>query len=222
MNNINKTLEQVLPQYQNLLAKYLKQFNVLKKQSNSVSIARLVIGIAFVLFFYFAIDHSSIAWLIIACIALIIFAILVKMHAKIRFERKYYQTLSKINEREIDYLQKNIMSGSQGLAHIDPAHPYTHDLDIFGEYSLFQSIDRTSSFIGHTTLAQSFTKQFSKIEIEGRQKGILELAEHIDFRQDFLARAEMMQDSETIYNFLLRWTNAQTNPISKIRSSFLI
>jgi hypothetical protein len=41
-----------------------------------------------------------------------------------------------------------------GLEFNDFHHPYAYDLDIFGEHSLFQNLNRTATFIGRKKLAE--------------------------------------------------------------------
>jgi hypothetical protein len=56
-------------------------------------------------------------------------------------------------------------------------------IDVFGDYSLFQNLNRTATYIGkkHARLLQLAPNH----EIIQNQEGIKELATKIDWRQDF-------------------------------------
>ncbi len=67
-------------------------------------------------------------------------------------------------------------------------HAYSYDLDLFGEGSLFQYLNRTVTLVGRELLAKrllNITKDKSYIEIQ--QKGIAELNAKIDWRHNFIA-----------------------------------
>ena len=65
-----------------------------------------------------------------------------------------------------------------GQEFIDYNHPYTYDLDIFGENSLFQWVNVTKTQRGREKLFEDIANpQYSAKEIEERQKAIKELAE---------------------------------------------
>ena len=49
-----------------------------------------------------------------------------------------------------------------GKEYIDPGHLYTFDLDIFGEHSLFQYINRTSTPVGKEHLGRVVQCAFGK------------------------------------------------------------
>ena len=65
-------------------------------------------------------------------------------------------------------------------------HPFSLDLDLFGEHSLFQSVNRTVTALGRERLADWFLQPLSnKEEICRRQEAIQELAQRTTLRQHF-------------------------------------
>ncbi|KAA6337049.1 DNA mismatch repair protein MutS, partial [termite gut metagenome] len=67
-----------------------------------------------------------------------------------------------------------------------PVHPYAYDLDIFGDHSLFQYINRTSTRLGKVRLAGWLNTPLTRKEdIEKRQEAIQELTPQLELRQDF-------------------------------------
>ncbi len=64
----------------------------------------------------------------------------------------------------------------------DPTHPFSYDLDIFGENSFFQQINRTVLPIGEQRLAEMIQNPLTdKDAILGRQQTIMELAGKEEF-----------------------------------------
>ncbi len=69
---------------------------------------------------------------------------------------------------------------------IDSRHSFALDLDVFGEQSLFQSVNRTVTSIGGELLAEWFMHPLDdKQAILRRQQAVWELAGKVVFRQDF-------------------------------------
>ena len=65
---------------------------------------------------------------------------------------------------------------------MDHNHPYTTDLNIFGQGSLFQYINATSSFRGERILA-GLCRSSAAEKIRLRQEAVSDLSARLDFRQ---------------------------------------
>jgi hypothetical protein len=105
-------------------------------------------------------------------------------------EGKIKTTTALINcsQQEIEYLQGNFQRLDKGEQYIDPNHAYSFDLDIFGEGSLFQAINRTITQNGSNTLSKLLLQPCSETnEIIKRQEAIKELANSIDWCHRFRA-----------------------------------
>ena len=77
----------------------------------------------------------------------------------------------------------------------DPSHPWSHDLDIFGRGSLYQYLNRTSTFHGAGLLAGFLTTEPENPEEIVERQGIIgDLMERIGFRQTFTARGTMIKE----------------------------
>ena len=62
---------------------------------------------------------------------------------------------------------------------IDPSHLYTLDLDVFGEHSLFQYINRTATPLANCILQTGSMHIWKKEAIEHRQEAIQELVHRL-------------------------------------------
>ncbi|HEU4790329.1 MAG TPA: DNA mismatch repair protein, partial [Flavobacterium sp.] len=123
--------------------------------------------------------------------------------------------LIEINENEISYLERKSIPFENGFEFNDFHHPYAYDLDIFGEHSLFQNLNRTATFIGRKTLAKQLLTLLPNDEIQKNHQAIKELKEKLNWRQEFLALAKVGQDNEALYKTLLQWSVFNSQPLSK-------
>ena len=69
---------------------------------------------------------------------IIVFLILIRYHSKVLNEKKYREAVLRINSDELKVLDGNFSSFDGGNEFIDPDHPFSYDLDVFGDGSLFQ------------------------------------------------------------------------------------
>ena len=111
-----------------------------RSKINFVSNLRVLVAILFLITLYFA--FSNVTFFLAAIPLLIFFIFLISKHNKLYDQKIHLENLVKINHLEVQALKGNVSGLLAGTEFIDPHHPYTHDLDIFGEGSLFQAINR--------------------------------------------------------------------------------
>lgn len=183
-----------------------EDLNNINKKYNTVSFFRLISIILFLGSLYFYLKDSKGIFIIFAIFFFMGFVLLMRIHSKLLFKRKIKEALVKVNEEEISYLGKTAMPFENGIEFNDFHHPYAYDLDIFGEHSLFQNLNRTATFIGKKTMANQLLILSSAEEIIDNQAAIKELSEKLDWRQEFLALAKITNDSQSSYESLLKWS----------------
>ena len=85
---------------------------------------------------------------------------------------------------EMAYLNGDFKAFRDGKQHVNPCHAYSFDMDVFGEQSLFQRINRTVTSGGSDYLAAqlSFTATKTRLEIEDQRDAINELADDVSLR----------------------------------------
>ena len=192
------------------------EFENLKKKYNLISFLRLLcILFALVSLFYY-IKTQQPLFEITAIILVIIFIILIRFHSKLSNRIKHLEALISINENEILFLKKEKIPFENGIEFTDFSHPYSYDLDIFGENSLFQNINRTYTFIGKKILSQRLLGILPNDEILLNQVAIKELSKDLDWRQKFAAFAKSAEDNESFYTTLLRSCSFNSESLSRI------
>lgn len=161
------------------------QLQQVKKQIFRISMLRLTLFIAGVAGIYFFFSQTP---LLIVCICLTFLPlfILVKIHNRFFIRKEWLETQARIIQEELQALSGDYSSFEDGKEYVNPEHPYSFDLDIFGRRSLFQSINRTCIFFGKNRLAKWLQNHLhEKTSIEKRQEMVREISEHTLFREQF-------------------------------------
>lgn len=161
------------------------QLQQVKKQIFRISMLRLALFIAGIAGLYFFFNQTT---LLIVCICLTFLPlfILVKIHNRFFIRKEWLETQARIIQEELQALSDDYSSFEDGKEYVNPEHPYSFDLDIFGRRSLFQSINRTCTFFGKARLAKWLQNHLhEKTSIEKRQEIVREISEHTLFREQF-------------------------------------
>lgn len=161
------------------------QLQQVKKQIFRISMLRLALFIAGIAGLYFFYNQTT---LLIVCICLTFLPlfILVKIHNRFFIRKEWLETQARIIQEELQALSGDYSSFEDGKEYVNPEHPYSFDLDIFGRRSLFQSINRTCTFFGKVRLAEWLQNHLhEKTSIEKRQEMIREISKHTLFREQF-------------------------------------
>ncbi|KFF03574.1 MutS-related protein [Flavobacterium reichenbachii] len=202
--------------YQEKTLQYTEQFNKINKRYNSISLLRLL-SIFLVLFFmFYYIKTNEILNVIFAFLSFVGFIFLMKIHSRLSFRKLITNALLQINKDEISFLKREKNSFENGSEFNDFHHPYAYDLDIFGEHSLFQNLNRTATFIGKKTLADQLLITNSNDVILENQEAVNELKSKIDWRQEFHALAKISNDSKASFDSIIYWNSSKNNELPKV------
>ena len=99
---------------------------------------------------------------------------------------------------------------------IDTLHSYSFDMDLFGNGSLFQFINRCVTCKGSNLLAHFFSEETLDIEsIIDRQEAIRELSGQQELLQDFRAVGSLSSDNESDLRVLEQWIHEPCYYLSK-------
>ena len=134
--------------YQKQIDHYTARLKQIKKRRNLITLAKLLTFGYMIFLIYLLINHSTQPLLLLGIGAILVFIFLTLWDSQIIYRQHLIEELLRINTLESDYLAGNFSALDQGERFNDPAHPYAHDLDLFGEDSLFQHLNRTVTFSG--------------------------------------------------------------------------
>lgn len=195
-----------IPFYRNRADLFLSESQKSHRKSQYISMFRIVSFLGFLILVVLAANRGDLALLILTTILFIIlFGVLVNLHDRVRYSMKQSEFLSRINEEEILRIKGNLESFERGGYFLDENHAYHVDLDIFGKNSLFQLLNRTTTFWGRKILASWISEPAAPEEIPERQKAVRELTGDIDWMQEFEAtgrHAEVHAETGRFLNWL--------------------
>jgi hypothetical protein len=165
--------------------------------------------ITFILIFLPLIIWGWNGWLTAApaLLFLIIFSFLVKNNITLEHRKKKLQALLMLTENELLALNHHFAHFDDGKDFLDPDHFNSYDLDLFGEGSVFQFLNRTSTQSGRQKLADWLKNPLlEKYGIEQRQAAVRELSAIPDWRLHFLATGKLFQENDEMNEEIKNWS----------------
>ena len=147
-------------------------------------------------------------WLYVAVAALLLltlFTRLVFADLENRSAIEHTRFLVTINENELKALDHDYYRFGDGHEFIPKEHAYANDLDILGHASLYQFLNRTSSDMGSSTLANWLLQPSDERTILQRQAAVKELAAHTAWRQKLQALGAAKKIQTATQTRLLEW-----------------
>jgi len=194
--------------YQNKLEEYSGQFQSLRSKLRWYGWYRFL-AFLFIFIPFFFVNFNWISGGV-AIIFLVLFFFLIKKNIQLDKERKRISILIKLAEEETLALQHSFLHFPNGKEYLNPEHFFSYDLDLFGEGSLFQFLNRTSTVGGKDLFANWLQDPLkSKLEIEKRQEAIKELANLRDWRLNFLAEGKLFEETKAMNDEIRLWSGLE-------------
>ena len=179
-------MSQIQNYYQKRVEHYKSFLEEYSKKNKQLSILRLLWFLAWGLSIWFATRFDMNIVLSTIFIGLIGFIVIVIIHNKVLAKKKSYKLYHQLNSIEVKALHHDYSEIEDGKEFIDESHYFSHDLDVFGPYSLFQYLNRCFSKQGKKKLAERLANGYSeKQDIEEQQEAIEELSKQAEWMQDF-------------------------------------
>jgi len=190
---MNKTLNEL---YKKRITELVQTISSLRAKSRIFVMAEVLsfaVSIGFVVLFT-VLDDASWTLGVALCILFLYFYI---RNLDTKNDRKIADAsaLKLVYEKEVAYQTGDYTKFDAGERYLQPTHPFTFDLDVFGQGSLFQRINRTISSGGSDYLAESLSGKWESLpttellkHIEQRVEAIGELAGNEPFLSQFKAQ----------------------------------
>lgn len=169
---------------------------------------RLAVFIA--LFFPFS--FLGLSWVagVLTLGLLVLFFYLIKVNLRLDRQRKKCAVLKQLTEDELLAQDHSFLHFKNGAEFLDTNHFFSYDLDLFGDGSLYQYLNRTSTIGGAKKLASWFIKSSTnKEEIESRQQAVRELSEKREWRLQFLAEGKLFEETEALSREITGWSETE-------------
>jgi hypothetical protein len=151
-------------------------------------------------------------WLTFALSVLVIvlFFVLVKKNIQLEQKKNKFTALKKLVDDELLALKHSFLHFQNGMEFLNTDHFFSYDLDLFGDGSLFQFLNRTSTIGGRKKLASWFiSPSKDKKEIERKQLAVRELSELSEWRLNFLANGNIFDESEEMSCEMRNWSEME-------------
>jgi hypothetical protein len=178
-------------------AEYVRRLEALRtkqahyeSQHRSLGMAKLSLGGVTLLVIGLALVAKvvSIFWVAVPVFAIVVLAII---HEHVLKKRERCSRTVTYYERALARIDNRWMgTGETGERFQNASHPYSRDLDLFGEGSLFQLLCMARTRAGQETLANWLLAPNSPEVVRSRQAAIAELRHRLDLREDLAVLAE--------------------------------
>lgn len=182
----------------------------LNRKSNTFSFLRLLVILGGGALIFQVVQTENVLLTLVSFIGtVLLFLVLVFFQSKISAKKKLIEYFLRINENELAVakdIKQNVYEAGQ--KYVDDQHIYTSDLDVFGEGSIFQLMNRCATLHGNNLLANWLSNPAAKEEIEGRQQFSEELVADFPWWQDLQAKLYAVKDfsldaKQTISHYLV-------------------
>jgi len=200
--------------YSGLLSRYAEKAQLLKQQLGWLSLVRLLLFVGFIFLGYRSLVTGSAVFIIGTLVLLAVFLVMIRVYDRMQQQTAFYKALVKLNSDEISFLEGQPSVYGTGKEYTDPHHPYSYDLDMFGEGGLFPYLNRCSTSFGKEALAQSLLHPDTAIITE-RQQAIAELKDKLDFRQHLQAHGSLLDTRDKEMQQLKAWLETPSTFKSK-------
>lgn len=191
--------------YQEQAEFYKDRLRDIKNRYRLVGLFRLLSFVAFLFAGYQWLQHYNGLLLAVWILSIAAFIVLVRMALRLNDQKALAEKLLFINENEIRVLQDQPNGFSDG-SQFATSDDYSGDLDIFGQGSLFQLLNRTTTLHGAKQLAGMLQQPLSHANpIEAQQEAVKELSGQKELRQLITAHGLLHEENEGNLYDVVSW-----------------
>lgn len=204
-------------------AKLEKDLLLVKRQLKQLAFFRFLVFVitAFGIYYTF---NQTILVVSISVVGVAIFLQLLFRYLKVSEKKELLISKIDINKTELKVLNGDVSSLDSGEVYINSKHAFSYDIDLFGEGSFYQYLNRTVTKGGSQKLAELLTE--NEIEsFQAKQNSILDLAKKVKWRQQFSALAGLIKvetSSTIIVDFIAKYSFVFSKNVKQLPLIFSI
>ncbi|MDN3203795.1 MutS-related protein [Algoriphagus sediminis] len=158
----------------------------LKSKNASVSFLRILSFFGLIGFFILFLSENPL-WGVPFAFVVWVFIRLINYYNRQKDQEAIYLSIKKMDSELVQRKARNLSEFSSGTEFLDKAHPFTNDLDLFGDHSLFQLLNETSSNRGRNLLAERLKSSFDSVKAEEWRQSVDELKENRSFLRSMIS-----------------------------------
>jgi hypothetical protein len=187
-------------------------FRLLEAQEEKIllflSIFRLTIFTGGIVLIWIGFSQSLLTGFLLSPALVALFLYLLKLYSDHSDKKIFLGNLALVNQNEADAAIGNLTAFEAGNSYADPHHVFSNDVDLFGNKSLFQYLNRTVTGYGRDILAGWLSDPFSLTgELIPRQDAVRELALKEKWRHLFMASGLKKPLEKLHMEGLFKWMN---------------
>ncbi|EKB50781.1 MutS-related protein [Cecembia lonarensis] len=141
----------------------------------------------------------------------LLFAALINRFNHYKDLKAFILELQLIESEEAQRKSRVLHDFDPGIEFLEKSHPFCNDLDLFGQHSLFQLLNRTVSVGGRALLAQSMKAQIAPNLAKKQFKAIEELRKSPELLQHFQAAGRAFFKEEKDKRGFYQWLKEPEN-----------
>ena len=188
MSQTSEVQEHISADYRQNIRSHHSVIQKLKKRKRWIAAARLASVISGAgMIWYFWPDPGIIISSLIIFPAILVALVFYDSDLSALIENS--ERLIKVNKHEIDIIQYDLKGYDDGKIYSDSNHPFASDMDLFGEFSLFQWLNRCHADQSKKLLSENLKYPLTVPEISANQEAAKELADKMDTCQQFQSSA---------------------------------
>jgi len=205
-SNKEQLKDKISGDYRALIEKYSIERDEVGKRKFYISIVRFILFIGIVLSLWLAIfKEIELFWFVFLGV-ISVFLFLIKYHSKLFNRHSFLNRIIRINEEELLALNGDFSPFANGEEFEPNTHDYSQDLDVFGESSLYNKLNRTSTLFGSKKLSSWFLNPLLESnDIRRRQEAVSELSTMTTYCQEFRANGLVFEEKEEEFGFIKSW-----------------
>ena len=171
-----------------------------------LSLLRLAIFLGGFVIIWIGFHRSVLTGVILLVLIAALFLLLLKIYSNHLQNKEHLQNLVKINVNEANAISGDYSAFDDGNIYIDHTHDYSYDLDLFGQSSIYQYLNRTSTGYGAQILSGWLLDPLVlEDNFKIRQETIKEIAAKTEWRQEFLATGMNKELEKSQIDGLVKW-----------------
>jgi hypothetical protein len=219
-----KSQDQILLAYSQKLNDITLQINQTQKFIDRLSLFRIGLFLLEILFFVLLLQSADNGWRLAIQLAMIVpvlcFVFIVRKQSFLDKELDYKKRFLWVIQNEINILNNKENGYDNGKRFESESHPYTSDLDIFGDSSLFALLNRCSTQNGNHLLANTLSVKSNRANILLRQEAVKEIALKIEETYAFRANLRS-HDINKIEQIKIQLQNQLDEQLSFVNNNLL-
>ncbi|MGY6744987.1 MAG: MutS-related protein [Cecembia sp.] len=167
----------------------------IRKKSATIATTRLLLFFCLIALLTIGLSDNPL-YLIPIPFLVLIFAVLINRFNHYKDLKAFIGELQAMEVEEIKLKNRELNDFDPGSEFLEKNHPFCNDLDLFGQHSLFQLINRTVSASGKTLLAEKMKAQMDAKQAKITYGAIEALRKSSTFLQHFQAAGRAFYKDE--------------------------